>query len=90
MCFLQLFSVILNLIPVPPLDGFGIIAPFLDEDLRIKLSTPPTSTLLFMGYFLLLWQAPGFQTAIVRLMHALMGDHLFFVTANGFTAVFRN
>jgi Zn-dependent protease len=89
MCFLQLLSVFLNLIPVPPLDGFGIIAPYLDEDLRLKLSTPPTSTLLFLGYFLLLWQAPGFLRMITTVMAALMGDHLYTVSRDGFYAIFR-
>jgi Zn-dependent protease len=88
MCFLQLLSVILNLIPVPPLDGFGIIAPYLDEDLRLKLSTPPTSTLLFMGYFLLLWQAPGFLRSIVMLMRGIMGKDLFDVAYEGMRVVF--
>jgi Zn-dependent protease len=88
MCFLQLLSVILNLIPVPPLDGFGIIAPYLDEDLRLKLSTPPTSTLLFMGYFLLLWQAPGFLRSIVMFMRGIMGKDLFDVAYEGMRVVF--
>jgi len=89
MCFLQLLSVFLNLIPVPPLDGFGIIAPFLDEDLRLKLSTPPTSTLLFFGYFMLLWQARGFLLMIYTAMRALMGPDLFDVSFGGFLAIFQ-
>jgi Zn-dependent protease len=88
MCFLQLLSVILNLIPVPPLDGFGIIAPYLEEDLRLKLSTPPISTLLFVGYFMLLWQAPGFMGAIIQLMNAIMGEKLFWVSFDGMRTVF--
>jgi Zn-dependent protease len=90
MCFLELLSVILNLIPVPPLDGFGIIAPYLEEDLRVRLSTPPTSTLLFLGYFMLLWQAPGFMGAIIQLMHGIMGNDLFLVSIQGMRAVFWN
>jgi len=88
MCFLQLLTVILNLIPVPPLDGFGIIAPFLDPDLRLKLSTPPVSSLLFFGYFMLLWQARGFLDAIMRGMHGIMGDDLFHTTLKGYAATF--
>jgi Zn-dependent protease len=87
MCYLQLLTVILNLIPVPPLDGFGIIGPYLDEDLRIRLSTPPISTLLFLGYFLLLWQS-GFMILIHRAMLGVMGDHLGSVSFMGFAAVF--
>jgi Zn-dependent protease len=88
MCLLQLLSVFLNLIPVPPLDGFGIIAPHLDPELRTKLSTPPVSSMLFFGYFLLLWQAPGFMRMILRGMHAVMGDDLFFTAIKGYRDVF--
>jgi Zn-dependent protease len=88
LCILQLFSVILNLIPVPPLDGFGIIAPYLPDDLRIKLSTPPLSSILFFAYFMLLWQAPGFLIAIGRLMVWLMGPELTDRAGPGFDAIF--
>jgi Zn-dependent protease len=89
MCFLQLECVFLNLIPVPPLDGFNAIAPYLNPDLRLKLSTPPLSSLLFFGYFMLLWQAPEFIRMIFRGMHQVMGDDLFAVGLMGMRAVFR-
>ncbi len=54
MAFLQGLAVLLNLVPVPPLDGFGIISPFLPPDLRLKLTTPPWSFGLMFGYFMLL------------------------------------
>jgi Zn-dependent protease len=88
MCILQLLSVFLNLIPVPPLDGFGIIAPHLDPDLRTKLSTPPVSTICFFAYFMLLWNAPGFMRMIVGWMEAVMGRDLFVTAAQGYTSVF--
>jgi Zn-dependent protease len=34
MAVLQLFSVFFNLIPIPPLDGYGIIEPWLPEETR--------------------------------------------------------
>ncbi len=37
--FFQVLSVVLNLIPVPPLDGFGIIAPWLPRELQYTLYT---------------------------------------------------
>ncbi|HEX8912766.1 MAG TPA: site-2 protease family protein [Humisphaera sp.] len=37
---LQLFAVLLSLVPVPPLDGFGAINPFLSRDAQEKLSNP--------------------------------------------------
>jgi Zn-dependent protease len=89
MCFLQLLTVILNLIPVPPLDGFGIIAPYLSTDLRLKLSTPPVSSLMFFGYFMLLWQARGFLLAIYQGMHQIMGQELYETAAKGMGQVFH-
>lgn len=34
MTVLQMFGVLFNLIPIPPLDGFGIIEPYLPPDVR--------------------------------------------------------
>src|SRR3954447_2611147 len=56
---LQFISVILNLVPVPPLDGFQALSPFLPPDVRQKLTTPPTSTFLFLAFFALLWAVPA-------------------------------
>jgi Zn-dependent protease len=66
--FLQIFAVVLNLLPVPPLDGFGVIGPFLKPQTRYKLMTPPTSTGLMLVTFVVLmsqaaqermWQVVG-------------------------------
>jgi Zn-dependent protease len=89
MCFLQLLAVFLNLIPVPPLDGFGVIAPFLNADLRLRLSTPPISSMCFFGYFMLLWQAPGFLDMIVNGIRYVMGEDLFWRSFRGFNAIFH-
>jgi Zn-dependent protease len=85
-----LLSVILNLIPVPPLDGFGIIAPHLPADVREKLSTPPLSSTLFFAYFMLLWLAPGFLQAIFNLMDSIMGPELAPRAWAGYASVFRH
>lgn len=37
LCLLQIMAVVLNLIPVPPLDGYGIIRPFLPRDLQTRI-----------------------------------------------------
>jgi len=69
MAFLQLFAVVLNLFPVPPLDGFGAIAPYLKDETRFKLSTPPTSTFLMIGFFVLIFAVPAVREFIFnRLM----------------------
>jgi Zn-dependent protease len=56
MALLQAISVLLNLIPIPPLDGFNAIAPFLPVEFRRKVLQPPTSTILFIGLFIVLLQ----------------------------------
>lgn len=67
MALLQIIAVPINLIPVPPLDGFSIIAPYMKEEMRIKLSTPPISTYSFLALFLILWNVPGVFDRIIGL-----------------------
>src|SRR5437879_3045146 len=38
---LQMIAVVINLIPIPPLDGFQILAAYMDDETRVKLTTPP-------------------------------------------------
>jgi Zn-dependent protease len=68
MACLQLLATILNLLPIPPLDGFQMISPFLPEDLVHKVMTPPISTLCFFGYFMLLMSAPNFWKLVFHAM----------------------
>jgi Zn-dependent protease len=51
MAVLQLFACMLNLIPVPPLDGFNIIRPYLPKEMGDKLREPQVA----MGIMLLLF-----------------------------------
>lgn len=56
---LQLFGIAINLIPVPPFDGFGIIEPFLDHETQSKMRQPQ---LAFAGIILVVavtWIVPG-------------------------------
>jgi Zn-dependent protease len=66
LAFVQLLSVLLNLVPVPPLDGFGAIAPYLPEDVRFKLTNPPWNYTLFFIYFLALNRSPQLMGGMVR------------------------
>jgi Zn-dependent protease len=52
--FLQITAVVLNLIPIPPFDGFGIIAPWLSIELRILANRLGMLPLVLL--FFLLWQ----------------------------------
>lgn len=58
MAQLQIVAVVINLIPVPPLDGFNAIAPYMDEETRTKLRTPPMPMVALVALFLILWNVP--------------------------------
>jgi Zn-dependent protease len=71
MAVLQMLALILNLVPVPPLDGFRVLSPFLPEQVNIKLGTPPVSTTVFFIYFLVLWNTGVLGVILVWLVHFL-------------------
>lgn len=50
MAFLEIFSVLINLVPIPPLDGFQAIEPFLKPSTRERIMHSPLSS---MGFFIL-------------------------------------
>ncbi len=56
LALLQISAVVLNLIPVPPFDGYGALAPFLNMELRIKIAR--LSAFITLGVFLVLWYVP--------------------------------
>jgi Zn-dependent protease len=64
MAFLQLFSVLLNLVPVPPLDGFQAISPYLPQEWVEQVTRPPTSTTILIGFFLVVSQYPPFYNGM--------------------------
>jgi len=71
MAVLQMLAVILNLIPVPPLDGFQTISSYLPRDFRMRLSTPPLNLFIFFVYFMILANSPlidYFLHALVRIL----------------------
>lgn len=67
---LQLFGVFFNLIPVPPLDGFGIIRPFLDEETQAKAARLGGVGLLVL--FLLFFQVKGVSGGFMDLIDAVL------------------
>jgi len=67
LAFLQVSAVVLNLIPMPPFDGFGAIEPYLPMDLRMKLAE--TRGMLSWVVIILLFQIP----IIGRLFWGLVG-----------------
>ena len=58
--FLQVTAAVLNLLPVPGLDGFGIIQPYLPE--RFLKAVAPIAPFAILGLFALLW-VPALNTA---------------------------
>ena len=73
LAFLQVSALVLNLIPLPPFDGFGVLQPFLPE--RIQTAVAQVSGLIPWAVFFLLWYVPEvyntFWTAVVGLTHTL-------------------
>ncbi len=54
---LQIISIVLNLLPIPPLDGFGIIEPFLDT--RTQMQLRQFGGFSFLLLILILWTPLG-------------------------------
>jgi len=67
LALLQVSALVLNLIPVPPFDGFGAIEPYLPRDWRIKLAG--VTGMLSWVVFLVLWYVPF----VNRLFWGLVG-----------------
>lgn len=56
LAYLQIMAVVLNLIPVPPFDGYGVVEPFLSYNLRLKIE--PIRGAFVWIVFLVLWFVP--------------------------------
>jgi Zn-dependent protease len=61
LALLQVMAAVLNLIPVPPFDGYGILAPYLDRNLRIRINQ--AGNLIMLAVFFLLWYVPFVSNA---------------------------
>jgi Zn-dependent protease len=56
LALLQVTAVVLNSIPLPPFDGYGALAPYLDPDLRARINR--YVGVVTIGVFLVLWGLP--------------------------------
>lgn len=56
LAYLQIMAVVLNLLPVPPFDGYGVVEPFLPYDLRMRIA--PIRGAFIWIVFLALWFVP--------------------------------
>ena len=74
--FLQVSAAILNLLPIPGLDGYGIIEPYLSPETVRALA--PVKPWGMLGLFVLLYAVPAFNQrfidAISAVYHAAGGD----------------
>jgi Zn-dependent protease len=68
--FFQVLSVVLNLLPIPPLDGFGIIAPWLPRDLLVTLYSFANYGVLLI--FAALWLVRPVAVAFYGFVFAIM------------------
>jgi Zn-dependent protease len=69
---LQIIAVVLNLIPVPPLDGFNIISPYMDEETRTKMTTPPMPMIALIIVFVVLASVPAARDGIFKIKTRLL------------------
>lgn len=56
LALVQVSAVVLNLIPVPPFDGYRALAPYLDPNLRRGIDS--YANLVTLGVFFVLWYIP--------------------------------
>lgn len=68
--FLNSVMVILNLLPVPPLDGYGIIEPWLNEDVQYYMRK--LSMITFVILYFLMGFVPAFHDALMSCAFAIM------------------
>lgn len=65
--YLQVFAAIFNLLPIPGLDGYGMIEPWLSRQLQSKFNrVSKYSTLIIVGLFLYVPWFSSFTTTVIR------------------------
>ena len=69
--FLQVTAIVLNLIPIPGFDGFGMIAPWLSIELRLLANRLGMLPLLLL--FFLLWRGGPLSAVFWNFVYSLTG-----------------
>jgi tetratricopeptide (TPR) repeat protein len=68
--YLEIFSVIFNLLPIPGLDGYGIIQPWLPANIQAKAKRiSKYSILIIIGLF---WFVPAFGSFVFELVRVFV------------------
>ena len=68
---LQVMAAVLNLIPVPPFDGYRAVAPYLAQDVRAQIDG--ASNLIMLGVFFLLWYVPFVYSILWTVVMGIAG-----------------
>ncbi len=71
MALLQLFAFLLNLLPIPPLDGFQIVEPFLSASMRVRLLNPQASMFGLIAVFVAIFYVPAVRNAFFTAIAAI-------------------
>ena len=75
--FLHVFVLILNLLPLPPLDGYGIIEPWLPKETQRKIREKANLGFLFLIILFFVLDAPAkMMTEISIMTTAILGANL--------------
>ncbi len=72
LAFLQVSAVVLNLIPLPPFDGFGAIEPYLPSGIRMNVAQ--VAGMLPLVLFFVLWYVPVVNNAFWQLVSFVSGS----------------
>jgi Zn-dependent protease len=70
---LQLLAVMINLLPMPPFDGFGIIEPYLDYETRRKLRRPAVAWAGILILFFVVFGVERVRDAFYGVMMHITG-----------------
>jgi Zn-dependent protease len=70
LALLQLMAVVLNLVPIPPLDGYGVIAP--SFALPIRQQVERWGNVLIIVFFLALWYVPFISNTLWHVAFTLL------------------
>jgi Zn-dependent protease len=85
LAFLQVTAAVINLLPIPPLDGFGIIRPYLSIGLQETLAQLSTISLVIL--LALFWFAGGVITSFAARVTIGLGVERLLI-AQGITQFF--
>lgn len=68
--FVQISAVVLNLIPIPGLDGFGILAPWMQASLRYAAFR--FASFAMIGLFIAIWYLPPARDVYFQLIFSML------------------